>query len=96
MLHFAGLQKKCLNILCIFLCTKYPFVRTNAADELYTALLIYEDIFEDDGGKGDDQVDEETNQEKALRLLTETDWNKDRSILIPIRDKLKSILGLRL
>lgn len=70
--------------------------------------MIYEDIFQDNlvGVNNEDKMDhnedgdekndaeDETKQEQALRLLTETDWNKERSILIPIKDKLKSLLSL--
>ena len=65
--------------------------------------MIYEDVFEDNNGDGDNmdlnedeknEDDIETKQEQALRLLTETDWSKDRSILMPIKDKLKNLLSL--
>jgi hypothetical protein len=66
--------------------SRYPTVRRTAAEQLYTALLMWDDI------------EQETlwNKENAESILGETAWDSGADIVRPARQALASCFGVEL
>ncbi|XP_071813950.1 tubulin-specific chaperone D-like [Apostichopus japonicus] len=83
LIQFEGnIRRKCLSQLFLFLCHRYPKIRKTAANKLYEALLVYDDIFP------------EENSETVQELLTETNWQDSISAVRPIRNQLCDLVGI--
>ncbi|XP_062507532.1 tubulin-specific chaperone D-like [Corticium candelabrum] len=83
LIAFSGaVRRKTIERLLIFLCHKYPRVRTATADQLYVALLTFDDAIPD--GCHDD----------VMTMLSETLWNSSVETVRPIRNNLCDIFGI--
>lgn len=70
---------------------KYPKVRTTAAEELYTAMLTWEEMM---------MADDEDGEEDLLSILAATSWSTAEAAYIRtqrlrIQEKLESILNIK-
>lgn len=70
-----------ITLLIRLLGKKYPRVRTIAAEQLYTAMLLWDD-------------DDVPNLQQACAILEETPWQGPASIVRPAREQLSSLLGI--
>lgn len=77
-------SRRALTQLLIFLCHRFPVIRSTTASRLYEALLLYGD----DAGLDSSAVDE------AMALLTDTDWDQPVEIVRPIRNDICEHLGI--
>jgi len=65
---------------------KYPHVRKVAAEQLYTAMLVWDE----------DSVPESIHMDKAMAILEETAWQGPASIVRPARMELSQRLGFEI
>ncbi|XP_067044336.1 tubulin-specific chaperone D-like [Acropora muricata] len=83
LLQFPGVTRsKSFQQLSLFLCHKYPQVRKTTADQLYSAVLTYDDILPAE------RLDE------VLALLSETSWDAKIEELRVTRNKLCDMIGI--
>lgn len=75
-----------LSYLVIYLCHKFPRVRTVTAEQMYEAMIVAQE----DEGFGD-QVD----MDVVLNLLSDTNWSDETlDVLRPIRNQLCDVLSI--
>jgi len=75
-------RSKSFQQLSLFLCHKYPQVRKTTADQLYSAVLTYDDILPAE------RLDD------VLALLSDTSWDAKIEELRVTRNKLCDLLGI--
>ncbi|CAF3494305.1 unnamed protein product [Adineta steineri] len=80
------LRSLILNLLTKFFLHKYPWVRRQAAQNLYdTCVMFNDDLFIDDN---------ENESEQVMNLLTETDWEQNIDELTTIRQTLLNLFHI--
>ena len=79
MLQFtrSGFRKAVLYHMMILLCQRFPVVRRTAAEQLYEAVITYEDI-----------INGEDNMNTVVSSLVEIEWDQPVEELRPIRNQL--------
>ncbi|XP_065051758.1 tubulin-specific chaperone D-like [Rhopilema esculentum] len=83
LLQFSGEgRSRSLSQLMLFLCQKYPLVRKETAETLYTTLITFEEV-----------VDEE-NLEEVLTKLSDTEWDDNVEELRERRNAICNLLGV--
>lgn len=71
-----------LSYLVIYLCHRFPRVRTVTAEQMYEAMIVA-------------QEEESTDMEAVLTLLSDTNWTDDTlDTLRPIRNQLCDLLAV--
>lgn len=78
------MSRRALTQLLIFLCHRFPRIRSFTATRLYEALMLY----------GDDAGLDPSAMEQAMNLLTETDWDQPVEVIRPIRNDICEHLGI--
>jgi tubulin-specific chaperone D len=82
----GDIQRESLSAIVTLFGNRFPKVRRYAAEQLYTALLAWDD--------GEDDVD--VDVEGAMDVLTETPWDGDASVVRPARRRLGECLKVSL
>eukprot|EP00112_Aurelia_sp_Birch-Aquarium-sp1_P000058 Seg1001.15 transcript_id=Seg1001.15/GoldUCD/mRNA.D3Y31 product="Tubulin-specific chaperone D" protein_id=Seg1001.15/GoldUCD/D3Y31 len=83
LLQFPGeTRKKALSQLMTYLCHKYPRVRKETSEHLYTTFITFEDIIK------------EENFENCLSILMETEWDGKLEQLRDKRNILCDFIGV--
>lgn len=82
LLQFASVRRGCLSQLAILLGHKYPRVRRATADQLYIAIVTYDDLVD------------AANLDEVMIALSETMWDADINEVRLIRNNLCQLLGV--
>lgn len=77
-------SRRSLTQLLIFLCHRFPTIRTSTAGRLYEALMLY----------GDDAGLDPTGMEQAMTLISDTEWDQAIEIVRPIRNEICDHMGI--
>jgi hypothetical protein len=76
-------NRSATSLLIRLMGKKYPKVRKTAAEQLYTAMLVWDE-------------DDVPNLVQACALLEETSWQGAASIVRPAREQLTTLLAISL
>lgn len=77
-------SRRALTQLLIFLCHRFPTIRSSTATKLYEALMLY----------GDDAGLDSTAVDQAMTVLSETDWDQPVDVVRPVRNEICESLGI--
>jgi hypothetical protein len=70
--------------LCIFLCSRFLWIRKTTANKLFEALILY----------GEDSVIPAENLDEVMAILSDTNWEQDANTLKPTRNKICNLMGI--